>query len=155
VNKISSSATIQVVNPNNESVISTLVFGQQGDYFVGQGTNITFSEKEIRVSLAKPQARTLNKFVGSRTALISSHRGQIKSLVAQSSGMKTITCTGRFSTSSERPAALKRAQNSCSYAKSLNPNFKFVSNTQQTRLKSQNRTVLVSCRLWLETVTKP
>jgi hypothetical protein len=137
-------ATVQVLSGDSVQVVSTSVFGKQGDYFVGHGTNITFSEKIIRVQLRESQIRTLSSF--SSNSLSNKLKSEIKSVLAKADGNTKFICTGiRYVSQpvSENVKVRARAKAACDYAKSLNPKLSTFFQTKTTKARSFNGKVLV------------
>jgi hypothetical protein len=139
------SATVSITG-EGDSTIATTVVSERNGWLKLAAYGFTFSQKTIKVQITQTQSRTLNKFTGRTTTLSATQRSQIRTLVNNSKAAKTITCTGNFVKPADRATALKRAQNACAHARSINKNFKFVATTAQTKSANQDRTVTVRSR---------
>jgi hypothetical protein len=136
------SATVTITGEGDSNIATTVVSERNG-WLKLAAYGFTFSQKTIKVKLTQPLSRTLNKFSGRTTTLSASQRSQIRTLVTNLKSAKTITCTAKFVKAADRATALKRAQNACSHARSVNRNFKFTSVARQVKNTNQDRTVIV------------
>jgi hypothetical protein len=136
------SATVTITGEGDSNIATTIVSERNG-WLKLAAYGFTFSQKTIKVQLTQPLTRTLNKFAGRTTTLSATQRSQIRTLVTNSKSAKTITCTANFVKAADRATALRRAQNACAHARSVNRNFKFTSVARQVKNTNQDRTVIV------------
>jgi hypothetical protein len=136
------SATVTITGEGDANIATTVVSERNG-WLKLAAYGFTFSQKTIKVQITQTQSRALNKFTGRTTTLTATQRSQIRTLVNNSRAAKTITCTANFVKAADRATALKRAQNACAHARTLNRNFKFSSVARQVKNTNQDRTVII------------
>lgn len=138
------SATVTVTGTGDQNIATTMVSEKDG-WLKLAAYGFTFSEKQIKVKLSQPQSRTITKFLGTSRILTSKQKAEISSVIKRSAGNSKFICTGVYLNPRDKATATARARAACSYAKSLNKNFSFFSETKATKTsRFANKVMVVS-----------
>ena len=139
------SATVQVVGTGDENIATTVVSEKDG-WLKLAAYGFTFSEKEIKVRLTQPYAKTLTKFSGTSKNLTSKQKSEIKVAVTKAKGNPKFICTGTYLKASSRAAALARAKATCAYGRALDKNHFYEAKVKQTKSTRDDSLVTISSK---------
>jgi hypothetical protein len=132
------SATVAVVGGAGEERIATTVVSEKDGWLKLAAYGFTFSEKEVRVTLAQPQKATIARFPTGSVSLSVTQRNQILGFSNVSRNSKSFTCTVSYFSQKDQGIAKKRAQAVCANLKSRVGDSKQVSSIA---IKVKSRTM--------------
>lgn len=138
---IPTAATVSVIASETGEIVSTQTVGAVGKWLKLEATNITFSEKKIRLSVGGGVLGQVTGFKAAASKLTSSQRSQI-SKIARKLSRGSISCAGTYNQAKDRTVALARAKAVCSAAKSQNRNLKISSKVQQVGPQEAGKVVV-------------